>query len=84
MQTMMMTGMMNMQGLYNLAAQQDKIDAKLEIAQMNYEARSAEAEMVHEERMTELADSHVEKLAEMDAIQLDSKNYQYPYQWGTA
>jgi hypothetical protein len=83
MQTQMMTNMMNLQGMRDMMLQQDKLDAKLEIASLNYEARMNESEMGHKERMTELANDHVEALALNNEIDLDSDNYAYPYQWGT-
>jgi len=82
MQTGMMTSMMNMQGMRDLMLQQDKLDAKLEIASLNYEARMQEGEWKHDEKMTELANDHVETLAAGDEITLNSENYNYPYQWG--
>ena len=83
-QTQMQTNMMNLMGMRMQMTAQQQLDNKLEIAMLNYEARMREAEMGHKERMTELADTHVERLAESNEISLDSKDYSYPYQWGTA
>jgi hypothetical protein len=82
MQTQMMTNLMNLQGSRDTMLQQDKLDARLEIAHLNYEARTAEAEMRHEETMSAEANEHVETLAGAGAISLDSGDYSYPYQWG--
>ncbi len=82
MQTQMTTSLMNMQGMRDMMLQQDKLDAKLEIASLNYESRAREAEMGHRERMTELSNTHIENLAQGDEIELNSEDYRYPYAWG--
>jgi len=86
MQTQMQTNMMKLMGMQQIIIAQDKLDAKLEIAHMNFEARMREAQMGHSERMTELAQNHVEKLAGDGLIELDSNQYNqgYPYSFGSA
>lgn len=85
-QTLMMTNVMNMQGMRDMMLQQDKLDAKLEIATMNYDLRAREEMNRHKESMVELANRHIETLAKHDEIELNSENYDvgYPYQLGTS
>lgn len=80
MQAQMQTNMMNLMGMRMQMMEADRLDTKVEIASLNYEARMREMQLLHKERMTELANDHVEALAENDDIQLDSTNYRYPYQ----
>ena len=78
----MQTNMMNLMGMRMQMMESDKLDAKVEIASLNYELRMREMTMTHKENMTELANDHVEALALNDEIELDSTNYRYPYQQG--
>lgn len=80
MQSQMQTNMMNLMGMRMQMMESDKLDAKLEIASLNFEARMREMHLIHEETMTKEANRHVETLAQNDEIELDSANYQYPYQ----
>ena len=82
MQAQMQTNMMNLMGMRMQMMESDKLDAKVEIASLNYELRMREMTMTHKENMTGLANDHVEALALNDEIELDSTNYRYPYQQG--
>ena len=84
-QTMLQTNMMNLMGMRMQMMQEDKLDAKLEIASMNYEARMQEAQWRHEERTQELSNNHVEAL--VDKGMMDQEQFsdiRYPYQWGSS
>lgn len=83
-QAQLQTNMMNLMGMRMQLMENQRLDNKYEMAILNFEARVKESEMQHKERMTELANDHIETLASNDEISLDSKNYAYPYQWGTA
>lgn len=83
-QTAMQTSTMQILGAQNLAAQQERLDAKLEIAYLNFQARTEEMRLTHQERLVEAANRHIETLAKNDEIELNSEDYQggYPYQYG--
>lgn len=83
MQTQMQVNMMNLASMRMQIEQQDRLDAKLEIAAMNYEVKMRELHLGHQERMTELANTHVERMADQGHLEgFDVANYKYPYQTG--
>lgn len=80
MQAQMQANTMNLMGMRMQMMESDRLDTKVEIASMNYEVRMREMHLLHEEKMTDLANRHVEFLASNDEIEVDSTNYNYPYQ----
>jgi len=82
MQTQMQTNMMTMMGMERSMMHSASLDAKLEVASMNYEARMKESKMDYDVKLRQEANRHVESLAKSDEIELDSESYAYPYQYG--
>lgn len=76
--------MMTLQGLFHYAAQQERLDANLQMAQLNYDARITQMEYDHRENMVGLSNDFVQELADGGHIEIDSgpvKVDQYKYQY---
>ena len=83
-QTQMQTSTMQILGAQNLAAQEERLDARLETAYLNFQSQMEQMRLTHKENMVQEADRHIETLAKNNDIQLNSEDYQgsYPYQFG--